>query len=102
MSEDQTKTKQRVTLFLKNLRDNRQDVEKCVDFLRDLQRSQSQTPPPMAETITMIKHEKPALFSMLKQRLQPNRGLNMLFQLDLNYNDAKKYFNLMIDESDLP
>jgi sulfite reductase alpha subunit-like flavoprotein len=71
--------------FLSKLKDHPGDLEKCVDFLYLLQIKQG----PLVEVITVLKNEKPRIYSLLKGRVSGNRGLSMLFEFSIDYDYAK-------------
>lgn len=75
-----------VLLFLSNTKDEPRNLEKCVDVLTELQRKKGA----LLEVITLLKYEKPLLHSLLKTRLQHKPGLNMLYQLSMDYKVAKE------------
>lgn len=78
--------RKQVAAFLKSLRGNgMSDLERAVSFLLELQKSRSLPPPPLAETIAVLRHEHPVLYGALKKRFSTNIGLSILFQLDLDY-----------------
>jgi hypothetical protein len=86
--------KEEFVLFLRSLTgDNRVDIEKSVSYLLLLQKSRSNPPPPLAEIITIIKYDRPLLFGLLRQRFQSNLGMNILFQLELSFEQAKRKLN---------
>ncbi|MDB5054227.1 MAG: hypothetical protein JWM44_2277 [Bacilli bacterium] len=78
-----------VLTFLEALRDDQKDVEKCIEFFNALHRLPAHIPRPFLEMVTVLKLEKPNLFKHLKARLQTNRPLIMLFDLDIDYELAK-------------
>jgi hypothetical protein len=81
--------------FLKSIQgEGRGDVERSINFLLELQKNRTVPPPPLAEVITIIRNEKPILYSILKQRLQSNAGLRILFELELNYLEVKRNLGL--------
>jgi len=83
-------TAQDIVTFLRRIEgDGRGDVEKTVAFLLSLLNRDGSAPVPIAEFITVIKHEKPMLHTILKKRFQSNPRLQLLFQLELDYEQAK-------------
>ena len=63
--------------FIRNLREDKLCLEECVNLLLDLQLNRG----PIIETITVIQHEKPLLFSWLKSRLSFRPGLLMMLDV---------------------
>lgn len=66
------------------------DLERSVAFLLQLQKSRTIPPPPLAETIAVLREEKPVLYGALKQRFASNFGLSILFQLELDYDTVRE------------
>lgn len=90
------KINEQIANFLTTVSEDEQDIEICVDFVNQLIRLRSETPPPLIEMITIIKHEKPRLYGHLKKRLSTQQYLSMLFQIDLPYEQARvKIFSLL-------
>jgi hypothetical protein len=77
---------------LGKIKDDLSHLEKCVDLLYMLQQKRG----PLVEVVTVLKFERPILYDLLKKRLAGNPGLSMLFELSVNYEQAKKniYGNL--------
>ncbi|MEK3986389.1 hypothetical protein MHB77_23915 [Paenibacillus sp. FSL K6-3166] len=88
---EQDEVKKKIIYFLNSVRDDGRDVELCVDFLNKLiVNSSRESPAPVLEIITLIKYEKPILFYELRKRLKVRTNFKMLFELDLDYVQAKK------------
>jgi hypothetical protein len=77
--------KMNTLLEVRALYDEPKFLETCVDLLMTLQRNQGK----VAESLTVLKYEKPALHSLLRKRLMYNPGLLMLMDLSLDYQQAK-------------
>ncbi|PYI55160.1 hypothetical protein [Paenibacillus flagellatus] len=81
--------------FIAGTRDGNEDVEKCVDFLHDMQQScKARSVPPVGELVAVLKVERPLLFLHVKQRVQSKPGLRLLFDLTLDYEAAKRRLQL--------
>ncbi|MCI3927186.1 hypothetical protein MO973_44145 [Paenibacillus sp. TRM 82003] len=88
-----------IVSFLNSLRGNGMpDMERAVSFLLQMQKSRSLSPPPLAETIAVLKQEKPVLYGALKKRLATNLGLSILFQLELDYDTVRRTLGMSTDE----
>ncbi|KIL41936.1 hypothetical protein SD70_03400 [Gordoniibacillus kamchatkensis] len=70
--------------YIRNLEDNQVHIEKYIDLIYVLQRKRG----PVLEAVTLIRFEKPIIYSILKRRFQNNNGLNMLFSLAMDYQVA--------------
>ncbi len=75
--------------FLRSVKDDKKDVEKGLSFLDGLLRNRGESYPPMVEIVTVIKHERPILYQHMKQRIQYQSNLRMIFELDMDYETAK-------------
>jgi hypothetical protein len=71
---------------LETISDNVTSLNKCVDMMYSIQRSQG----PLLEVITILKFEKPNLYSFLKSRLESNPSFKLLFEVSFEYHQAKK------------
>jgi hypothetical protein len=78
--------KSQISGNLMKIRDHFSDVEKAVDLLYEVQQERG----PVAEVVTVLKYEKPLLHNMLKTRLRNNPGLSLVFDLSMNYEQAKE------------
>lgn len=77
--------------FLKKLQDGEKDVERCIEFLLNLQRtSKPDSPAPILEIISIIKFQYPKLFDRLKERTVNHRSLQFLMEVSIDYSTAKK------------
>jgi hypothetical protein len=71
---------------ISNIKDDLKYMEKSIDLLYKIQLSQG----PLLEVITIIKYERPRLFSFLKTRLENKSGYRMLFDVSIEHDVAKK------------
>lgn len=78
----------------KSLQDTPDNLEKCVELLNVIVRTKSEPPPPILEFITVLKHEKPVLYVHVKRRMQIHRNIGRLFELDSDYEQAKRRLGL--------
>jgi hypothetical protein len=69
-----------------NIQDDLKHIEKSIDLLYKIQLSKG----PLLEVITIIKFEKPRLFSFLKTRLENKSGYKILFEVSIEHDVAKK------------
>jgi hypothetical protein len=81
-----------IASFLSNLKDDLRGLDSTYQFLQTVQRTYS--PAPIVEIITILKHEKPIIFSFLKQRVKNNISLSMMIDANIDYNLAKKRLGL--------
>jgi hypothetical protein len=81
-----------IASFLNNLKDDLRGLDSTYQFLQTVQRTYS--PAPIVEIITILKHEKPIIFSFLKQRVKNNISLSMMIDANIDYNLAKKRLGL--------
>jgi hypothetical protein len=81
MSNDQ------IVQFLKTTEDDKRNLEKYIDFLYTLQHSRATN---MLEVVTVIKFDKPLLYSLVKPRIQSRMALKLLFDLTMDYEQSKK------------
>jgi hypothetical protein len=71
---------------LNNIQDDLKHIEKSIDLLYKIQLSKG----PLLEAITIIRFEKPRLFSFLKTRLENKSGYKILFEVSIEHDIAKK------------
>jgi hypothetical protein len=71
---------------LNSIDDDLRNIERTVDLLYKIQLSQG----PLVQVVTIIKFEKPRLYPFLKKRFENNPGFKMLFDVDFEYETAKK------------
>jgi hypothetical protein len=79
-------SKEQIVAFLNSVKDDARNLERCIDFLYTLQRSQGS---PLLEVVTILKFEKPLLYSLMKPRIQNRQGLKLLFDLTMDYEQSK-------------
>jgi hypothetical protein len=72
-------------IFLRTLKDDSRNLEKCIDVLYYLQRNQG----PILEVVTILKYKTPLLYFLLKKRVKHNIGLKMLFDVGFSYGVAE-------------
>jgi hypothetical protein len=68
------------------LKDDLKYMEKWIDLLYKIQLSKG----PMIEVITIIKFERPRIYSFLKPRLENKAGYRILFDVSIELDVAKK------------
>jgi hypothetical protein len=73
-----------IAKILMYTKDQASELNIILDLLYLLQQNRG----PLIEVVTVLKFEKPLLYSLLKRRVV-NPGLKMLFQLSLDYEYAK-------------
>lgn len=71
---------------IRRMHEAKPDLEQCVDLLIELQLDQG----PVIEVLSVIRYEKPILFSWLKPRLSFRPGLQMMLDIRLDYEEAVK------------
>jgi hypothetical protein len=76
---------------IRALEDESKFLQECVDILIGLQRNSGK----VAEILTILKHEKPLLHSLLKKRLASNPGIFLLMDLSLDYEQVKVSLELL-------
>jgi hypothetical protein len=85
MSPEQIRT------FLMSLTDERADVQRCLNMIKQLQKVVTTAgPAPLIEVVSIIKAEKPMLFHLLKNTMKNNIQLQMLFEIDIPYEVARE------------
>jgi hypothetical protein len=77
---------EQIVVFLNSTKDDARNIERCIDFLYTLQRAQGA---PLLEVVTIMKFEKPLLYSLIKPRIQNRQGLKLLFDLTMDYQQSK-------------
>jgi hypothetical protein len=75
---------------LNDIQDDHRFIEKSIDLIYKIRMDRG----PVVEAITIIRYEKPTLFNFLKVGFQNNPGLNMLFDVTVDYEVAKKSLGL--------
>jgi hypothetical protein len=81
MSNDQ------IVQFIKNTKDDKRNLEKYIDLLYTLHQERATN---MLEVVTIIKFDKPLLYSLIKPRIQSRMALKLLFDLTMDYEQSKK------------
>jgi sulfite reductase alpha subunit-like flavoprotein len=75
---------------INSIQDDLRNMERTIDLLYKIQLSQG----PLIEVITLIKFEKPRLYSFLKTRLENKSGFKILFEVAIEHEIAKKSLGL--------
>jgi hypothetical protein len=83
-------TKSEIVKEINIIKDSQDHLERTIDLLYKIQLSHG----PLIEVITIIKFEKPRLFSCLKTRLENKSGFKMLFEVSIEHEIAKKSLGL--------
>lgn len=76
--------KKNLLTTIRRMHESKADLEQCVDLLIKLQLDQG----PIIEVLTVLRYEKPILFSWLKTRLSFRPGLQMMLDIRLDYDEA--------------
>jgi sulfite reductase alpha subunit-like flavoprotein len=71
---------------INSIKDDLKYIEKSIDLLYKIQLAKG----PMVEVITIIKYEKPRLYSFLKTRLENKAGYRILFDVSIEHAVARK------------
>jgi hypothetical protein len=79
-------TKTDIIKEINSIQDDIRNIEKTIDFLYKIQSSQG----PLVQVVTIIKFEKPRLYPFLKKRFENKSGFKMLFDVEVDYETAKK------------
>jgi sulfite reductase alpha subunit-like flavoprotein len=83
-------TKTDIIKEINSIQDDLRNMERTIDLLYKIQLSQG----PLIEVITLIKFEKPRLYSFLKTRLENKSGFKILFEVAIEHEIAKKSLGL--------
>jgi hypothetical protein len=83
-------TNSEIVKELNNINSDLKSVEGSFDLLLKIQQSQG----PVIQVLTIIKYEKPLIYTILKTRLVNNPGFKMLFDVSVEYEVAKKSLGL--------
>jgi sulfite reductase alpha subunit-like flavoprotein len=75
---------------INTIKDDQIHIERTIDLLYKIQLSRG----PLIEVITIIKFEKPRLYSFLKTRLENKSGFKILFEVSIEHEIAKKSLGL--------
>lgn len=75
--------------LINTLPDNNNSVPSFINFLRGFLRTRDQNHAlPSAELMTILKKQKPTVFYLLKKQAIKNPSLELLTQLEINYDTA--------------
>jgi hypothetical protein len=83
-------TKIDIVKQINSLKDDHTYIDKSIDLLYNVQSSRG----PLVEVVTIIKYEKPTLYSVLKTRFDHKPAFKMLFDVAFDYDVAKKSLGL--------
>ncbi|MEX2461815.1 MAG: hypothetical protein WD469_11065 [Paenibacillaceae bacterium] len=83
-------TKSSIIKELNAINDDQSHIERTIDLLYKIQLSSG----PLLEVITIIRFEKPRLYSLLKTRLENKSGFKILFEVAIEHEIAKKSLGL--------
>jgi hypothetical protein len=78
---------EQIVQFLKSTEDDKRNLEKYIDFLYTLQQARAAN---LLEVVTVIKFDKPLLYTLIKPRIQSRMALKLLFDLTMDYEQSKK------------
>lgn len=100
--EDIEKVKQELRKFnqmLEEYPDEGESIYYFKTFLRQFLRIKltSNFVLPMIEVMTILKHEKPLVFHILKRQSKDDYNFEFLTGLSMNYDDAKQKIKLIIN-----
>jgi hypothetical protein len=79
-------TKSEIIKEINTIKDNHGYIEKTIDLLYKIQLTQG----PVVEVITILKFEKPRLYTSLKTRLGNKSGFKILFEVSVDHEAAKE------------
>lgn len=85
--------------LIKNLPDNSDAAFEFVQFLKTFLRIRSQEPLPTIEVMTLIKEEKPTVFSVLRKLAHSNSTLNFLVELSTDPDSANEKLESILKSS---
>jgi hypothetical protein len=71
---------------INTFKDSQEHLEKTIDLLYEIQLSKG----PLIEAITLIRFEKPRLFTCLKTRLGDKSGFKISFEVSFEHEAARK------------
>lgn len=95
------KNKQSIRKFYELLKDSHDEpleAYKFVTFLRTLLRDNTDNTLPLVEIMTVIKQEKPIIYSQLKKMAPYNTMIEILTDLSINIEDARNRLENMISD----
>lgn len=99
MTEDRNELKSCIQQFFKMLKqypDDHSSTYEFVSFIKDLLRIQTKETIPTIEVMTLIKHEKPVVFSNLKKMSAYNTMLEILTELSIDIETARENLRSII------
>ncbi|QGQ97189.1 hypothetical protein EHS13_21030 [Paenibacillus psychroresistens] len=67
------------------IKDDLKNTEKCIDLFYKIQLTYG----PLIEVITIMRFEKPKLYTYLKSRFDKNPRFNLLFELAIDHEFAR-------------
>jgi|GEM_PF-2245821 hypothetical protein len=70
--------------LLQQVPDDREGIQETMEFFSYMMRIRSFIPP-AAELVTVLKHQKPILFQLLKRAISTTSHLHLLLQMDVDY-----------------
>ncbi len=76
---------------ISTIKDSHSHLDRAINLLYKIQLSCG----PLIEVITIIKFEKPKLFSILKARLENKPGYKIFFEVSVEHEIAKKSLSLV-------
>jgi hypothetical protein len=79
-------TKNDIVKEINTINDDHSHLERAIDLFYKIQLSGG----PLLEAITIIRFEKPRLYSFLKTRLENKSGFKILFEVAIEHEVAKK------------
>jgi hypothetical protein len=79
-------TRSEIIKEINAIKDNHGHIEKTIDLLYKIQLTKG----PLVEAITILKFEKPRLYTTLKTRLGNKTGFKILFEVTVDYEAAKE------------
>jgi hypothetical protein len=79
-------TKSDIIKDLDSMNDNLKYIQRCIDLFYDIQLNHG----PLIEVITIIKYEKPRIYSFLKTRFENIPRFKMLFEVNIKHEFARK------------
>lgn len=78
--------------FVDSLSDEKKDVFEVIDYLNGLLRTKT-TIPPTVEIVTVLKRRKPILFQFVKKSIAPSSPLQLIMNLEMDYDEAVHRLN---------
>jgi hypothetical protein len=75
-----------IVQLLDGLKDDLKYADRCIDLFYSIQLNHG----PLIEVITIMRFEKPKLYTYLKTRFDKNPRFNMLFEVIIEHQFARK------------